>query len=301
MKNIIFLLLISLSSLWAKNMAEAITSCNAYNNMKHSKNRDNLKIEVGKSYFILEKRDKQFYIQTEYKNVPNRWVDKNCFKISTTKKNNSKSTNTQQLLALSWQNAFCETHRNKRECKKNAPKRYTDTAFGLHGLWPQPRSNIYCGVSAKDKKFDKNHQWNRLPKLNLSPSTIKELKEVMAGYDSNLHRHEWIKHGTCSNLSADEYYKKAISLTKSINNSQVGQLFKKNIGKVIKLKDIQFKMNRSFGIGSGKRLELRCRGGLITELWIHIGGNSNKFEELLKSGIIVSSRCKQGKVDRVGF
>jgi ribonuclease T2 len=209
----------------------------------------------------------------------------------------------EELLALSWQNAFCETHRKVKECKRGffAKTRYTDTAFGLHGLWPQPRSNIYCGVSAEDKKFDKNHQWNRLPKLNLSSSTIKELKKVMAGYDSNLHRHEWIKHGTCSNMSADKYYSRAISLTKQLNNSKVGKLFKNNIGKKITLNQVKFKMNQDFGANSTKQVELRCRNGLITELWIHLKGDSDNLKELFNNNKTISSKCKEGRVDRVGF
>jgi len=206
-----------------------------------------------------------------------------------------------ELLALSWQNAFCELHRYIKECKNIKLEKYTDTKFGLHGLWPQPRNNIYCGVSNQNKKFDKRHKWGNLPSLNLTPETIKGLKEIMAGYESNLHKHEWIKHGTCSNLTPDNYYKKAISLTKQINDSKVGQFFAQNIGKRVTLQQVRFKMNESFGFGSGKKVEFRCRQGMITELWIHLGSGEGDIKELLKNGKNISSRCKKGKIDRVGF
>ena len=205
------------------------------------------------------------------------------------------------LLALSWQNAFCETHRYIKECKTKR-KRYTDTRFGLHGLWPQPRENIYCGVSSDDKRLDKTHKWDRLQALYLSDKTRKELLDVMPGSASNLQRHEWIKHGTCANMSEDEYYSKAIKLTKQINESKVGRFFTQNIGKVVKLQQIRFKMNESFGRGAGKKLELRCKNGLITEIWLHLGsGDSDDIATLLKNGKDIRSRCKKGKIDRVGF
>ena len=304
-KKILFLIFISLSSIWAGDMVKALSACDTFNNMKHSKNVNNLKLSIGKSYRVLDDKKEQYYIKTDDKDIPNRWVNKECFKSSISTSLTSKKiySSNNELLALSWQNAFCETHRRVKECQKSffSKTRYTDSAFGLHGLWPQPRSNIYCGVSSTDKKLDKRHQWNRLPKIELSSSTVKELKEVMTGYGSNLHLHEWIKHGTCSNMTADKYYSRAISLTKQINNSKVGKLFKDNIGKKLTLSQVRFKMNNSFGAGSGDRVELRCKNGLITELWLHLGGSGNNIKELLQNGKKVSSRCREGKVDRVGF
>ena len=297
MKNIIFLILISLSSLWAGDMVEATSDCKAFNNKKHTKNMDNLTIQKGKSYNIISKSANQYYIRTEHKSIPNRWVERSCF--NSTKEGASSSS--QLLLALSWQNAFCETHKGKRECRDSTISRYTDKRFGLHGLWPQPRSNIYCKVSSNDKKLDKRGKWQQLPKLNLNVDTIQRLREVMAGYDSYLHRHEWIKHGTCSNLSPNEYYKRAISLTKEFNDSKIGRFFTHNIGKGITLQQVIFKMNESFGAGSGRKVELRCRGGLITEVWLHLGSSGDNLSQLLKGGKNVSSRCYKGKIDRVGF
>ncbi|SFV64665.1 Ribonuclease I precursor [hydrothermal vent metagenome] len=301
MKKLLFILIISLSSLWAKGLVQAIDSCEVYNNIKHTKNINNQRLKIGNSYQIIREQNSQYYISIKNTSVPNRWVDKKCFKNSANSNFTNKRVSKQQLLALSWQNAFCETHRYVKECKNNFSKRYTDTKFGLHGLWPQPRDNIYCGVSSENKKFDKRHKWGKLPSLNLTPEVIKELKEVMAGYGSNLHRHEWIKHGTCTNLTPNSYYKKAISLTKQINDSKVGQFFTQNIGKSVTLEQIRFKMNASFGAGSGKKVEIRCQKGMITELWIHLGSGKDNIKDLLKDGKDIYSRCKNGKIDKVGF
>jgi len=45
----------------------------------------------------------------------------------------------QNLLAISWQNAFCEMNKYKKECKNMDSKDFGASNFVLHGLWPQPR------------------------------------------------------------------------------------------------------------------------------------------------------------------
>ncbi|MBL0721460.1 MAG: hypothetical protein JJV88_02645 [Sulfurovum sp.] len=298
MNKLLLILIISFSSLLARESVEAISSCEVYNNMKHTKNNQSQNLKIGESYHILQEKGSQYYISINQTSVPNRWVNKECFQ-----KKNLLSSSSKQLLALSWQNAFCEINNYHKECRDShiRNKRYTDRNFGLHGLWPQPRDNIYCKVSSRDKKLDKRGQWGRLPSLNLTPETIKELKEVMVGYASNLHKHEWIKHGTCSNLTPDQYYKKAISLTREINDSKVGKFFIKNLGKDITLQQVRFKMNESFGTGSGRKVELRCKKGMIIELWIHLGSNGDSIKKLLKDGKNINSRCQKGKIDRVGL
>ncbi len=298
------LLLIALLSTQLFSSKVAIDNCELYNNMKHSKNTDRLTLQINREYQVIDEKRGQYYIKTEHKNIPNRWVDKSCFsskKPITQKESKPKSKSQQLLLALSWQNAFCETHRRKTECKSIRKGAYTNSNFGLHGLWPQPRSNIYCNTSSDEKKLDKNRQWHKLPKLNLSDTTRRELLSIMPGSASNLQRHEWIKHGTCYGNSSDEYYATAISLTKQFNSSKVGMFFGQNIGKSVNLEQVRFKMRESFGKDSRKKLELRCRNGLITEVWLHLGGSGDNLKALLQGGNEVYSKCKQGRIDRVGF
>jgi ribonuclease T2 len=300
------LLLVALLStqLFSSKSVIAIDKCELYNNMRHSKNTDKLTLDIDREYQVLDNKRGQYYIKTEHKSVQNRWVDQSCFsskKPIAQKGSKQKSKEQQLLLALSWQNSFCETHRKVKECRGVKDGAYTNTRFGLHGLWPQPRTNLYCSVSYSDKKFDKSHQWYKLPKLNLSDTTRKELLSVMPGSASNLQKHEWIKHGTCYGKSADEYYSIAISLTKQFNSSKVGRFFGQNIGKSVKLEQVRFKMGESFGKGSGKKLELRCRGGLITEVWLHLGGSGDNLKTLLEGGKEIYSKCKEGRIDRVGF
>ena len=62
-----------------------------------------------------------------------------------------------------------------------------------------------------------------------------------------------------------------------------------------------FSIDRNFGVGTGKRVELKCNKGLISELWLHPGSGSDEPGILLKLGKETRSRCQGGHVDKVGF
>lgn len=212
---------------------------------------------------------------------------------------------TQNLLALSWHNAFCETHSYKKECKRDVESLLSakshENQFVLHGLWPQPRNTLYCNVDKALIDIDKNRQWKDLPCLAMDRNIAMALKKVMAGFASGLQKHEWIKHGTCYGTNINTYFSDAISLTNQVNNSDLGTFFKQNIGKNIRLKDLRNIANKSFGRGAGERIELRCKKGLITELWLHLDGESTDLGTLLLKAKKVRSACKQGRIDKAGF
>jgi len=314
MKKIISIALLAIVPmlLVAKNpkvYKKATNQCSAFNDMKHKNNTNSITLKVGNSYRILQERKGQVLILIAGERIAQRWVDKECFENSKKVEKNevkstpkvSKATSKQNLLALSWQNAFCQTHQYKKECKSMNSKSFGAFEFVLHGLWPQPRNNQYCNVSKKQVGTDKNKQWYRLDKLDLKSTTRDELSKYMPGYSSNLHRHEWVKHGTCYGTSANDYYGDAISLLKQVNSSKVQQYFKQHIGKVITLKEVRKLFDKEFGNGSGKHVTMNCRGGLLTELWLHLGNGSNELSKLLKNGETPRSRCQKGRVDGVGF
>jgi ribonuclease T2 len=302
-KLIISTLLISLPLISiAKKYKEATKSCEAYNNMKHTRNTNSIKIKRGESYRILEHRRGQILTIIKGERIAQRWVDESCFGTQTSNSTtNPKKTSKQNLLAISWQNAFCQTHQYKKECKNMNSKDFGASNFVLHGLWPQPRNNQYCNVGKKEIGMDKNRQWNRLDKLELTSSTRDRLAKLMPGYSSNLHKHEWIKHGTCYKTNADSYYNDAMNLLTEINNSQVQKFFVKNIGKKVSLKEIRKIFDKEFGKDAGEHVTINCQKGLITELWVYIGSGSNKLKDLIKRGETPRSRCHKGYIDAVGY
>jgi ribonuclease T2 len=193
------------------------------------------------------------------------------------------------LLALSWQNAFCQTHRNKRECRALKPSDYASSHFTLHGLWPQPRSKVNC----KGRK-----------RIDLDRKLYRELLEVMPAAKSGLATHEWKKHGTCYGKDDDGYFKDAIALTKRINSSDVAELFSKNVGKRVTIEQVRKAFDKSFGKGSGRKVKLKCKNGLITEIWINLKGEitpTTPLSKLLKKAKNAHGGCRSGLVDSFGY
>ena len=304
--------------------------------MKHTKNTHHVVLDTHRKYTVLKRHKGQNLILIKGEQPAQRWVDDYCFSkqsnqsdVSPVKSNvlniedalsraslhmrNKQQKNKklyknkvgQNLLVLSWHNAFCQTHSYKKECKRSllsfGKERFSETHFVLHGLWPQPRSNMYCGISKKEVGMDKHKQWRRLPDLDLHAEVVKGLKRVMPGFKSGLHKHEWVKHGSCYGADANSYYADAIALVDQVNSSKVGDFFSRNIGKSITLKQVRYLFDSSFGTGAGKRVEMKCRGGLITELWLHLGKGTNKLETLFQKGKITRSHCQKGRIDKAGF
>ena len=87
------------------------------------------------------------------------------------------------LLALSWSPEYCHGHTSSSQCA--AGKHFS---FVVHGLWPEYNSGggpENCGSQ---------------PGL-ANPSTMLDIMP-----DLGLIQHEWVTHGTCSGLSADQYF-----------------------------------------------------------------------------------------------
>lgn len=212
------------------------------------------------------------------------------------------------LLAVSWQPAFCEARSRQRECKGQHQGRFDATHFTLHGLWPQPRENVYCGVSSRDKANDKDRRWDWLPILDLESATRSELNRVMPGTASFLHRHEWIKHGTCYSEGAERYYRDSLHAMNQLNSSEVRALFVANVGQNVTTNAIRQAFDRSFGRGAGQRVQVSCKNDgrrrLITELKIHLAGpldDDSSLANVIRAGAKTAPGCNGGIVDPVGL
>jgi ribonuclease T2 len=85
------------------------------------------------------------------------------------------------LLNLSWSPEFCVSHPSSPECAHHP-------GFVVHGLWPQNNDGSYpqhCGDAA-------------------GPANPQSDTDIMP--TAGLVEHEWETHGTCSGLSADDYF-----------------------------------------------------------------------------------------------
>lgn len=131
------------------------------------------------------------------------------------------------MFATYWGASYCELFRNPH-CKNNVSNQ--QQSLTLHGLWP---NQCYCGIKSEVVSRDKfiyPKGWSHLEELNL-PETIKEkMLTFMPSVDVFLHRHEWIKHGSCSGLDKEKYFSLSLAIFHELNKSYFGEYLKKNVG-----------------------------------------------------------------------
>ncbi len=284
-----------------------MNSCEAYTSFR--KKTQPVTLEPGKVYQVLglnKESGDYIYLKVDGQS---KWVNKNCGQFNPSgesKDGNKTGANCpdegcaeEYVLAISWQPSFCQTKQDKPECISQTEERYDATNFTLHGLWPDKLA--YCGVSYEDINDSKQREWDDLPPLDLDEETTSELEIVMPGKQSYLHRHEWIKHGTCDGRDEDTYYDISIDLLNDVNASEVQDLFEENIGKRITRSQIETAFDNSFGEGAGESVKIRCKDGLISELQIKM--RRPLVGEMLADVLVPrsGSSCSSGIVDAVGF
>lgn len=279
--------------------------CDAYHSIRKQSNPS--KLTIGQDYQVVARNKTA---ATHYRIVlpgnKQQWVSVNCGTMKgagvvPSTNRTSLRDNDDYLLALSWQPGFCLTHASKKECKAGHSGSYSAKHLSLHGLWPQPRDNAYCGVSETDRSIDRRGRWDLLKPLVLSDRTKQALSIAMPGYASLLQRHEWIKHGTCYSETAEQYYVDSIHLTQQVNLTQVDELLAKNKGQTVSLSAIRNALATSVGSAAASRVALRCgRRNQITELWIGMAGDiqTTPIKQLMEQGKTPQSNCKSGMVSK---
>ena len=288
-------------------------ACPALQSIRNETNPGDVETQPGKSYPMLAKNKSaasHYLIQIEGADPSRRWVAIRCGEHVVSGGGGGgggSGDGAAYVLAVSWQPAFCEAKRDKPECQSETPERFDATHFTLHGLWPQPMSNIYCDVSSELRLADKSGDWEELPAVKLSDATQEKLSEVMPGTQSKLERHEWIKHGTCFHAdSADEYFSRAIALIEQLNSSKARDLFAANIGAQLTGKAIRDAFDESFGDGAGDRVRISCQRdqarNLIVEMTIGLVGeigDQPQLSELIAASDPTDPGCPGGFVDAV--
>ncbi len=297
----------------------ARSECPAYQSLRHKTNPGNVVTEIDRAYDLVAKNKKA---ATHYRIRTNarpglRWVAVGCGEhvvpvadaVAPAGPEASHAATQQYILAVSWQPGFCETRPSKPECRSQTKDRFDASHFTLHGLWPQPRNNVYCNVAPETVALDKNRKWHDLAPLVLTDETRAALQVVMPGSQSGLHRHEWIKHGSCYHGEpAEKYYQDSLRLMQALNASAVRDLFANNIGREITATQIRQAFDRHFGDGAGDKIKVACkrdgRRRLITEITIALSGEldtSTLGEAILRAPDANNPGCDRGIVDPVGL
>ena len=162
------------------------------------------------------------------------------------------------VLALSWEPAFCETvdHR-PRECQNATRDEYAARHLVLHGLWPENGS--YCDVPDHLIKLDKSRKWSLLPDLSLPRGLETALRDKMPGSLSHLDRHEWFKHGTCSGLGAEGYYRLSLRLVEAAEDLETSRLIREKTGSTLTYAELCNSLRRDFGDAGHSSVRVKQR------------------------------------------
>ena len=156
---------------------------------------------------------------------------------------------------------------------------------------------------------DEAGQWTRLPEPKMTVETRAALDQAMPGTRSLLHRHEWIKHGTCyPKRDAETYFADALLVADAVNASPVQQLFAANDGRQLTTADIRGAFDRAFGAGAGARVRVACVDDgdrrLISEITVGLTGQispDTTLSRLILAAGPTDPGCPGGIVDPVGL
>jgi ribonuclease T2 len=320
----IWLLTATLSALivgpaWAFEPMEgcfvATAACPAVPSIRTTSNPGGIVTEVDRAYELLganrAAEPSHLQIRIVAADPRDRWVAVGCGDVvavcdlpDAPRPPPEKSASSGYVLAASWQPAFCQVHRSKTECRAQTQARFDGAHLTLHGLWPQPRDNVYCGVSHMQRADGEAGRWSNLPQPELTEETRAALDVVMPGTQSSLERHEWIKHGTCYSDTAEEYFVESLQLMNQLNASPVRVLFAERIGELVTADQLRAAFDQAFGAGAGDRVEIACSAGLITEIRIHLDGaitGTTRLAELIAAAAPVGAGCTRGRIDSAGF
>lgn len=190
---------------------------------------------------------------------------------------------------MSWEPAFCEGKPSIHECQTLTADRFDATHLALHGLWPDQSGDAahsygYCGVSSGDQSRDKAPTWCSLREPAYSDATHAALLTVMPGVDSCLDHHEWTKHGSCSGLTADQYFATAAGLVQAIAASSFGSYLAAHAGQTVDAAALRSAFEADFGAGSAGKVVMNCTrvGGAsaLLEVRLHLPRELRPVPEL---------------------
>ncbi len=245
----------------------ATQSCEAYSSFAKRTNPGDVKVTAGKSYTVREINKTDYdWLRVD---VPGaqpslRWVQRACGTPALEDKQAGRpdegvsgavcSAPNQQdsyVLAITWQPGFCEHAKyngKKPECDAMNSGVLEAKTLSLHGLWPNKKE---CGTqygSCQGKQFE------------LSKDTIEKIAPWMPNffYERTFGAYEWNKHGKCQSLPPDEYFIKAVSAVRVVNDSEVGKLVLGNTGKSFKVTDFFDRVKARYGAQVADTITLVC-------------------------------------------
>ncbi|KAK1260719.1 Ribonuclease 1 [Acorus gramineus] len=114
-----------------------------------------------------------------------------------------------------WPGSYCDTKQSC--CYPTTGKPEAD--FSIHGLWPNYNDGSYPSDCDPDNPFDSSKISNLIPKMQSDWPTLA----CPSGNGLKFWKHEWEKHGTCSESVLDHhaYFETALKLKDQLNLLQI--------------------------------------------------------------------------------
>lgn len=216
---------------------------------------------------------------------------------------NDPGSSTSSLLVMTWGPSLCKVASSSPGCGNGHVSKIGRTLI-LHGLWPQPASEQFCGVP--------EHGAGRPggspdAKVTLPEDVQMQLQSMMSDA-TVMAAHEWYRHGTCSGVTPAVYFGNAISLTEQARKT-LDPVFGAAVGGRLSVSALRDRLDAEFGKGAGTRVGLKCRnvdreGLVVYEVHLsfppvvqlgHDGGTVSLRDVLVK-GPSISAGCRSGRV-----
>jgi ribonuclease T2 len=210
-------------------------------------------------------------------------------------------------LVMTWGPSLCLAEPKGPGCQSGHVENLGRT-WVLHGLWPQPVANEYCGVpkGLMDRARDIRNSAS-LPPIDISDDVRASLQSMMSDA-SIMAPHEWYAHGTCSAVTPDVFFGDAVTLARQAR-TLLDPVFADDEDRRIEVSEVQDVFNRQFGAGTGDRVRLSCRnmtghGSVAYEIHLSLPGvdhlrgadNTLSLKDLMAAAPPLGPGCRHATV-----
>jgi len=182
------------------------------------------------------------------------------------------SDSSSSWLVLTWGPSLCAAEPTNAGCTSGHVGAQGPTWI-LHGLWPQPAENQYCGVPKAIAEKANDLHGHHMPSVDMADDVRGTLQSMMSDA-SIMAPHEWYAHGTCSGVTPDVFFSDAAALTDQARKV-LDPMFTEAQGGRILLSAVRDKFDAAYGAGAGERVRLSCRnvtgqGSVVYELHVSL-------------------------------
>lgn len=188
------------------------------------------------------------------------------------------------VFTLNWGPAFCKVNPDNEGCSDGRVARLGDHSI-IHGLWPQPYENNYCEAPEDDKLAAERGDIDHLPPIDIAKSTLDQLAPYYSRQENMAY--EWLKHGTCSGVSQEEYFRDIEDLFAQVSKI-LDPVFQSAAGGQLQADVIRRRLDAALGNRAGSRLKLTCvkAQGVSGDVILEVELSLPRVEDLRRDGAL---------------